>query len=620
MSLMSGRHLEQSVEDNRANPFGSAARPVVIAAGLEAACAFDVRRAMRQVKPSALVEVPSLLAGLNALRSESGCSVVIAAIHRSLEHTVSCLHGFWALRPDTRVVLLADLGQEREAADLLRLGCFAVVQTPPDPTELAKTLRNALNAPPIERPAAPSRDRNAMEQTGAAANDPTIGEIVDVAVPFINQTGSDLNIAHQGRKNAWTPGTDEWVESVGPDSINEGRALHLAHTLPAGEPGRTQPDDALDHCSTIDPWPDHSAKRGDHPLRSADHPVENNLTALLLSHTLERQLRPHPEVADAATSSDAAAGDSASLADASAVEPSTPNPQEYLGDSDLVQRLLADPLNMTETLLTVIRQRSKLEEIELFGPRVKQLPPGRRQTVELTYAGHRLGLLSCLQTAQSEISLESWGQWLSLWLALTEQMQGLSDLAYRDELTRLHNRRYFLSFLQRVITRAGEDRTHVSLMLFDIDNFKFYNDHYGHPAGDEVLVETARLMRSSVREHDVVARIGGDEFAVVFWDKEPKRQPGSRHPVDVAYAAERFQQAVCNHRFPKLADQAMDRLTISAGLATYPWDGTTPDQLIDVADRMLIHSKQQGKNVLTFGPGTVQQRTIPQPAHNRTRP
>jgi len=146
----------------------------------------------------------------------------------------------------------------------------------------------------------------------------------------------------------------------------------------------------------------------------------------------------------------------------------------------------------------------------------------------------------------------------------------------------------------------------VTLLVFDIDDFKNYNDRFGHPAGDEILRETARLMQDSVREHDVVARIGGDEFAVIFWDNDQApRRAHSEHPHDVLKAARRFQQAVYAHKFPKLLDHAPGTLTISGGLASFPWDGRTPEGLLDHADAMALESKRQGKNAITFGPGAL---------------
>jgi diguanylate cyclase (GGDEF)-like protein len=101
----------------------------------------------------------------------------------------------------------------------------------------------------------------------------------------------------------------------------------------------------------------------------------------------------------------------------------------------------------------------------------------------------------------------------------------------------------------------------------------------------------------------VVARIGGDEFAVIFWDAQGPRKPHSEHPVDVRKAAERFRKAIAAHKFPKLLCDVPVSLTISGGLAGFPWDGRSPEELLARADAMALSSKQQGKNALVFGKG-----------------
>ncbi|MEM6750190.1 MAG: diguanylate cyclase [Planctomycetota bacterium] len=195
--------------------------------------------------------------------------------------------------------------------------------------------------------------------------------------------------------------------------------------------------------------------------------------------------------------------------------------------------------------------------------------------------------------------------WMGRWLTLDRRMAQLQDLSMRDELTGAWNRRYFNRFLARILDKARSERQQVTLMVFDIDDFKQYNDRYGHGTGDEILREVARLMQSLVRDHDVVARIGGDEFAVIFWDHEAPRRQGSKHPADVLAIARRFQSAVCGHRFPKLSDQAKGTLTISGGIASFPWDGMTPDALLDRADQMALQSKRQGKNAIMVGQEAV---------------
>ena len=181
--------------------------------------------------------------------------------------------------------------------------------------------------------------------------------------------------------------------------------------------------------------------------------------------------------------------------------------------------------------------------------------------------------------------------------------ESLHRLAVTDYLTGAYNRRYFYHLTDQILARAAKRGLRASLLLFDIDDFKIYNDRYGHPAGDEVLNETAKLIQSLVRQHDVVARIGGDEFAVIFWDADAPRRKFSEHPRRVDQVTRRFQKAICQHRFPKLADLALGTLTISGGLAAFPWDGQSAEELIAIADHMLLQSKRQGKNVIALGPG-----------------
>ena len=105
-------------------------------------------------------------------------------------------------------------------------------------------------------------------------------------------------------------------------------------------------------------------------------------------------------------------------------------------------------------------------------------------------------------------------------------------------------------------------------------------------------------MERTTRSRDVVARIGGDEFAVLFWDAEPPRRPDSHHPESAFALTNRFAEAVAKHEFPSLGPEAKGVLTISGGLATYPWDGHTCRELLRHADQALRQAKLAGKNAI----------------------
>jgi GGDEF domain-containing protein len=179
----------------------------------------------------------------------------------------------------------------------------------------------------------------------------------------------------------------------------------------------------------------------------------------------------------------------------------------------------------------------------------------------------------------------------------------LQRLATEDDLTGLKNRRYLREFMRQIIERARREEMQVTVLLFDIDDFKHYNDTYGHAVGDNVLREAAMLMLRCCREHDVVARIGGDEFAVVFWDRPdigpehaPERRTAGAHPRDAYFMAERFRSEIRNSELSFLGPEGKGSLTISGGLASFPHDADSDDQLLLAADRALLEAKRSGKD------------------------
>ncbi len=275
-------------------------------------------------------------------------------------------------------------------------------------------------------------------------------------------------------------------------------------------------------------------------------------------------------------------------------------PPPTLGDTDLVEELLRGGGRLAPLATRLVAEQSGIPGI-IWARGLGDVPPGH-VIAPLHYLGHDHGVLHAPGPATTQ-ALVPWAAWLARWIALEDQFEHLRTLSVKDELTGAWNRRYFDRFLARVLERATEGRQQVTLLVFDIDDFKLYNDQYGHAAGDEILREVAAMMRASVRDHDVVARIGGDEFAVIFWDAGERREAGSKHPGDVRAAAARFQKAITNHKFPKLGDQAAGHLSVSGGLAGFPWDGRSVQELVAFADAMAIRSKRAGKNAITFGPG-----------------
>jgi diguanylate cyclase (GGDEF)-like protein len=176
-------------------------------------------------------------------------------------------------------------------------------------------------------------------------------------------------------------------------------------------------------------------------------------------------------------------------------------------------------------------------------------------------------------------------------------------LAWTDDLSALHNRRYLEQTLDELIQRALEKRLRLTIVLFDIDDFKTYNDRFGHETGDKLIQEVAVLLKRCTRERDIIVRYGGDEFIVVFWDAEKRRVPGSEHPREAMHVATRFRRAIAEHDFECLGPDAPGPVTISGGLACFPWNGNTRAQLLAAADEALLEAKRTGKNRIRLAGG-----------------
>ncbi len=168
-----------------------------------------------------------------------------------------------------------------------------------------------------------------------------------------------------------------------------------------------------------------------------------------------------------------------------------------------------------------------------------------------------------------------------------EKLKDIEAAANVDDLTGVFNKRRFQERMWEEIRRAARDGVELSLLLIDIDHFKNFNDTNGHVAGDDVLRKMGQILKSHVREDDVVARYGGEEFVVLY--------PGAIKGLAVRLA-EVLRRAVESHPFAGRERQPLGAVTISGGVATFPQDATTDVALIRAADQALYQAKKQGRN------------------------
>lgn len=155
--------------------------------------------------------------------------------------------------------------------------------------------------------------------------------------------------------------------------------------------------------------------------------------------------------------------------------------------------------------------------------------------------------------------------------------------ATTDGLTDLYNSRYFYEHLEEELERSRRYDHPCSVIILDLDNFKRYNDRYGHLTGDDLLRDLAGILNNGVRETDVVARYGGEEFTIILPETDAEQ----------AYRlAERLRTTIRAHEFVVRDAQQVGRITISAGVATYPQHADEPEALVQKADIALLRAKE----------------------------
>lgn len=173
-------------------------------------------------------------------------------------------------------------------------------------------------------------------------------------------------------------------------------------------------------------------------------------------------------------------------------------------------------------------------------------------------------------------------------LKMTEQKKELQDIALKDGLTALLNRRY----MEKLLNQTETDGKKGFFMLLDLDNFKLVNDIFGHKVGDDVLVRFARVMEKQVGDENSVCRLGGDEFAVYF--------SGNYKKKDITNIASRMIAGIEYEINELLLDSADLKVSVSIGIARKPEDGRGFTKLYSAADKALYFVKQNGKRGYHF--------------------
>ncbi len=208
---------------------------------------------------------------------------------------------------------------------------------------------------------------------------------------------------------------------------------------------------------------------------------------------------------------------------------------------------------------------------------------------------HQKSLMGLLLVARVQVDafsrkdvehLREFAQTLALILENLQLQERLQEESITDPLTGLKNRRYLLERAQDETARARRSGDHLSVILFDLQNFKHINDTYGHLIGDEVLMEVARRFQSALRKGDILGRYGGDEFVVVL-------------PSATYRQAERAAQRIIELLEPPiLARGQAFHVKVNAGIATFPEDGADIFTLLEVADQRMYKAKLEGVALL----------------------
>lgn len=196
-----------------------------------------------------------------------------------------------------------------------------------------------------------------------------------------------------------------------------------------------------------------------------------------------------------------------------------------------------------------------------------------------------------LWTPERESLLESYLSTGASVLSNLQLLQTMREQANMDPLTGLYNRRFCRDYARKLMAMARRKDTPLGFIMLDLDHFKNINDAFGHEVGDRILKQFARTVTQSMRETNLTARLGGEEFVILLPDTGASA---------CQVVAERIRNAVAHMSMPQVKERQVPPITVSLGIAVYPEHGGTLEEMLQASDRALYESKRAGRNRTTI--------------------
>ncbi len=213
--------------------------------------------------------------------------------------------------------------------------------------------------------------------------------------------------------------------------------------------------------------------------------------------------------------------------------------------------------------------------------------------VPIVIKGKKIGAISVYSKTKNFYNekdvefLDTLGNQIGISVMNADLFERTELLACTDGLTGAYDHNYFLKALDRYLEKARKRNQNISLVMIDLDDFKFYNDKFGHILGDEILKGTANILIDSVRNDDIISRYGGDEFAIILNGASKER---------AFRIAERIRKKIAQKTFQDPDSKQAFSITASIGISTFPEDAVGGKQLVDKADKAMYRIKRNLKN------------------------